>query len=106
MGDEGCQDAEARTFMNDPVQPIVCKAGMGAFLTAALIQEVLHIRTAAPLRPEAGRLRTESPSSRAKVPSRCFRQPGKTVPPPDTTRRPQTFVAEEIGRRRKRPGKT
>src|SRR5450432_1362562 len=103
MGDERRQDAEARAFMNDPVQPIVCKTGIGAFLTATLIQEVPHIQTEAPLRPEAGQLRTEYPSSRAIASSWCFRRPGKRVRRPDTTRRPQTFVAEEIGKRRIRP---
>src|SRR5450631_3042821 len=103
MGDERRQDAEARTFMNDPVQSVVRKTGVRTFLTTTLIQEVLHIQTEAPLRPEAGQLRTEYPASRAKAPSWCFRRPGRRVRQPDTTRRPQTFGAEEIGKRRIRP---
>src|SRR6266849_4213747 len=100
MSDQRREHAQPRALVNDAVQPIVGESGNGALLTAALIQEVLHTETEVRLRPEAGRRRTEYPSSRARAPGWRFRQPGKRVRPPDTTRRRQTFVAEEIGTRR------
>src|SRR5580704_5017741 len=100
MSDQRREHAQAGAFVNDAVQPVVGESGNGALLASALIQEVPHTGTEVRLRPEAGRRRTEYPSSRAKAPGWRSRQPGKRVPPPDTTRQRQTFAAEEIGTRR------
>src|SRR4029077_4618504 len=102
--DERRQHAEPGAFMNHAIQPIIGKTRPRSFLAYSLSQLLPHIHTAARPPPVVDPLRTVYPSPRATMPARRFRRPGKTARQRDTTRRPQTSAAAEIGMRRILPG--